>query len=233
MVEMLRNFRSLFLAIAAIIVIAPTVSHGGEPVDLALVLAVDCSYSVDAGEFDQQMKGLVSAFQNPDVAAAIASVPGGRIAVSLVQWSGPTSQVLAVDWKVLASPKDASAFAAMIAATPRLSREGATSISAMVEAGISHLLHFPGTTRRRVIDISSDGINNTGGSLARARDQAQALGITVNALAILNEFPSLDRYFELHLIVGPSAFVEPADDYSDYGRAILRKLLREIGSPNV
>lgn len=228
-----RNARVLLALAMAHFAALPASAGAAIPVDLALVLAVDCSYSVDALEFDQQMAGLAKAFRNADVAAAIASVPGGRIAVALVQWSGPASQVLAIDWHILGTAGEARAFAQSIDATLRLSREGATSISAMVRAGVAFLLRFPGTARRRVIDISSDGVNNSGGSLDAARDGALALGITLNGLAIMNEVPALDRYFERHLIAGPGAFVVPAGSYSDYEAAILRKLLREIASPNV
>ena len=230
---MIRKLAWLTVLILALALPPRDAARADTMIDLALVLAVDCSYSVDAGEFEQQMKGLAAAFRNREVAAAIASVPGGRIGVALVQWSGPASQVLAIDWRILASADDAIAFAAAIEETSRLSREGATSIAGMVRAGSALLARFPWPARRRVIDISSDGINNAGGSLDVARDSALARGITLNALAIMNELTALDRYFERHLIGGPGAFVVPAGDYSDYGAAILRKLLREIASPNV
>ncbi len=41
-------------------------------VDLALVLAVDCSTSIDAGDFRLQMDGIAAALRNPAVAKAIA-----------------------------------------------------------------------------------------------------------------------------------------------------------------
>jgi hypothetical protein len=200
-------------------------------VDLALVLAIDCSYSVDDLEFRQQMDGLASAFRSQAVASAIASVPGGRIAVSLVQWSGPKSQALAIDWRILGNARDAARLAQTIGATGRIAREGATSIAAMIDAGAALLASFPGSAKRHAIDVSGDGVNNAGARLDEARARASLLGITVNGLAILNEVPALDRYFELHLMTGPGAFVVPAKDYGDYEQAILRKLLREIASP--
>ena len=53
----------------------------GPHVDLALVLAIDCSFSVDANEFRLQMQGLGSAFLQPDIKKAITG--GDRIAVWL------------------------------------------------------------------------------------------------------------------------------------------------------
>ena len=61
----------------------------GEPVDLALVLAVDASGSVDQVRFELQKQGYVAAFRHPRVAAAISSGPTQSIAVVMMQWTGP------------------------------------------------------------------------------------------------------------------------------------------------
>jgi hypothetical protein len=47
-------------------------------VDIELVLAVDVSGSVDAGEQELQRMGLVAAFRDPAVIEAIKALPGGR-----------------------------------------------------------------------------------------------------------------------------------------------------------
>ncbi len=57
--------------------------------------------------------------------------------------------------------------------------------------------------------------------------------MTVNALAILNEVPTLRFYFEKHVIAGADAFAMAANDYDHYAAAILRKLIREIGNPAI
>ena len=54
-------------------------------VDLVLVLAVDCSFSVDYKEFALQMEGLGEAFRRPEVKRAISLGNLQRIAVSVVQ----------------------------------------------------------------------------------------------------------------------------------------------------
>ena len=61
---------------------------------------------------------------------------------------------------------------------------------------------------------------------------AAARGITVNGLTILNENPTLDRYYRSDVIGGTGAFVMTANDYESYRLAILIKLIREIaGAP--
>src|SRR4051794_37326268 len=77
-----------------------------QQVDLALVLAVDCSFSVDAGEFALQMKGLGAAFQKDDVKNAIRNGHTGRIAVSVMEWSDEANQQIVVPWTVIASDGD-------------------------------------------------------------------------------------------------------------------------------
>ena len=56
---------------------------------------------------------------------------------------------------------------------------------------------------------------------------------TINGLPILNEWPTLDKYFEQQIIGGPFHFMIPANDYEAYGDAIARKLLREITGPGI
>ena len=111
---------------------------------------------------------------------------------------------------------------------PRLTQEGGTSISAVIDRACDYFQANPARGDRRVIDISSDGRNNSGRDVRRARDQALARGITINGLAILSEAATLGYYFDLYVVGGEGAFVENAASYDDYVHAIRRKLLREI-----
>lgn len=202
-------------------------------VDLNLVLAIDCSYSVDNREFALQVNGMAEAFRDPEIVQAIAAGPRGSIAVSVVQWSDAAHQQVALPWSIIASPSDAEAVAARLAALPRLLEDGGTSITAMMRFGVRVLRDSPVIAARQVIDIAADGRNNNGGSPRAARNDAAEMGIAINGLAILNEVPTLDRYFEQRIIVGPGSFVIVANDYASYAKAIKRKLLREIIGPAV
>ena len=53
--------------------------------------------------------------------------------------------------------------------------------------------------------------------------------MTVNGLVIGANVVTLGRYYQQFVIQGPGAFVEAADDYEDFERAMRRKLLRELG----
>ena len=95
------------------------------------------------------------------------------------------------------------------------------------------LASAPYRAERQVIDIAADGENNSGERVERVRDRTLDSGITINALAILNEVSYLNYYFQNRVIGGPGAFVQIAKDYNDFGRAIRRKLLREISGTGI
>src|SRR5688500_17818491 len=85
---------------------------GGEagaqtPGDLELVLAVDMSQSMDAGEHELQRSGYLAALVHPDVLRAIESGIYGRVAITYVEWGGPQSQAVAVPWTVVEDPASA------------------------------------------------------------------------------------------------------------------------------
>jgi hypothetical protein len=211
----------------------PGASAQAIDVDLALVLAVDCSWSVDHHEFQLQMRGLAGAFRRPEIQRAIANGEVGRIIVANVQWSHETNQVLSVPWTLIVDSVDADAFAAVLEATPRHVVDGATAIGAAMDYCAGLLRTSPVAARRKVIDISSDGRSNRGLRPEVARDRIVAGGMTINGLAILDEWPTLDLYFQRQVVGGPNHFVIVANDYEAYGRAIYRKLFDEITGPGV
>ncbi len=202
-------------------------------VDLALVLAIDCSYSVDMAEYTLQIEGMASAFLRPEIHAAIASGAYQRIVVSVVQWSDMEHQSLVVPWTVVSDPASAELLAATIQSLPRTLAEGGTSIAHAIRYSAQLLNSLPFPADRQVIDVAADGRNNNGGDPRPIRDAILAQGMTINGLTILNEVPTLDRYFELYITGGPASFVMVANDYSAYSTAIYRKLLREIIGPRL
>jgi hypothetical protein len=201
-------------------------------VDLALVLAVDCSFSVDAVEFRLQMKGLGRAFLRPEIKKAIRAGYHQRIAVTVMQWSDEGNQMVVLPWTVVSGDADAEEVGNVLLTMPRRLAEGGTSISTALIYGQA-LFDTAPKAERRVIDVSSDGRNNIGPPVEPARDRVVAAGTTINALAILNEWPTLDVYFAEQVAGGEGHFVIPANDYEAYADAIYRKLLKEITGPGI
>lgn len=203
-------------------------------VDLALVLAIDCSYSVDDREFRLQMDGMAAAFRTPEVQRAIAEGQIGKIAVSVALWSSHKFQKVSVPWTIIAGPADAEKFARIIEKAPRSIPVAGTSVSEAMRFSARLLQAAPVNATRQVIDVSSDGRNNSGMAPPLVRDQLAARGITINALVVPSqEWTVLDKWFERNVVGGPFHFVLVADTYDDYAEAIYRKLLREITGPGI
>jgi hypothetical protein len=200
-------------------------------VDLELVLAVDSSGSVDFAEFELQAGGLARAFRDPEVIEAIEGAAPNGIAVSMIQWSGRRQHLTVVDWTKVTDAASAGALATAIEAAGRV-LIGETAIADALQFAADELGYGPFHGARRVIDVSGDGPTNAGSDPDPVRDAAVLAGMTINGLAILNESPTLDRYYADHVIGGPDAFILTASDYDDFARAIRLKLLREIrGAP--
>ncbi len=222
------------LAVTAPLSVRWAQGQSGSSVDLALVLAIDCSYSVDDSEFRLQMDGLATAFRTPEVQRAIAEGPHRRIAVTVALWSSVKFQSVIVPWSIVAKPGDAEKLARIIETAPRSIPVAGTSISEAMRFSAKLLQSAPVNPTRKVIDVSADGRNNSGMAPPLVRDQLAAAGITINALVVPSqEWTVLDKWFERNVVGGPFHFVIVANTYDDYAEAIYRKLLREITGPGI
>src|SRR5690349_2217275 len=115
----------------------------GEPVDLALVLAVDASGSVDTERFELQKHGYAAAFRNARVVQAIEAGARRAIAVAMVQWTGPSLHVEVVGWTRVSDSASAETLASAIAAAPRQLFGGGTSLSGAIDDGVALLAKSP------------------------------------------------------------------------------------------
>jgi hypothetical protein len=215
--------------LALLIALLPGAALAGEarPVDLALVLAVDVSGSVNAQRYELQRRGYAQAFASREVIEAIAAGENHAIAVTLVEWSGADHQRQMIGWTLITDPDSAAAFGSAVAEAPRAFADW-TSISAAMDFAVALFNAAPVTAARRVIDVSGDGVNNNGPPITEARDAAVAAGVTVNGLPILSEYPTLDTYYRDNVIGGPGAFAVAVADFPAFGAAIVSKLVREI-----
>jgi hypothetical protein len=200
-----------------------------EPVDLALVLAVDVSASVDYDEFALMIGGLSAAFLDPAVTAAATGGPRGAIAVAALFWS--EAQALAMPWMRLASAEEGEVIAEALMAAPRQPRAGATALGEGLVAALALLARCPAPSSRQVVDVSGDGAGNRGRASGPVRDVAVAAGVVINGLAVVNEEAELAAHYAAEVIGGPGSFVLECADYGDFAEAIGRKLVREMRGP--
>jgi hypothetical protein len=216
------------LARAQIARIDPSQPFSAPTIDMALVLAVDCSRSIDADEYRLQAMGYAAAFRSERVRKAALGGRRGAIAVAMTQWGGQRAQELVLDWTLVADPAGLENLAARLAVQPRRIDDDATSISGAIDHARRQFATLPYAAERRVIDVSGDGINNQGRLPRFARDEAVDDGIGINGLPILTEYGTLDRYFRAEVIGGPGAFVVPASRFADFAPAIAHKIAQEV-----
>ena len=217
------------------------------PVDLELVIALDVSTSMDREERFLQRDGFAAAFRDPEILRAVLSGPNRRIAVTFTEWAGESRQNVILEWSVVSDAASAAALADRLEVRIPGRLPMGTSIGDAMRHAASLFRDNGHTSQRRVIDISGDGINNSGPEPALIRDALVAQGITINGLPITYK-PLLEGvvapvgmplpphylidYFSRAVIGGAGSFVEPVPGIEEFGAAIRRKLLREIRGTN-
>jgi hypothetical protein len=227
--------RRTLLAAASAAAIPHTAARADEPVDVALVLAVDVSRSVDEDEARLQREGYRGAVADPRVVEAIRGGMLGSIALAYVEWAGIEYQRLVLPWTRIASQRDADGWGEALAGAPRASLSW-TSVSGAIDFSRRVMTECPYEPTRKVIDVSGDGVNNSGPPAEEARDRAVEESITINGLPIINDRPTfgrrppipLDQYYRDSVIGGQGAFLVVAEDFESFGNAVRRKLIREI-----
>jgi len=196
--------------------------------ETALVLSIDVSGSIDRGEYRLQIEGLASALRDPEVAEALVR---GQVALAVVQWSGASQQALVLPWARMLTPGAVARYADRAEAVPRAFEGSDTGVGQGVRFALAQFAAVP-DCKAKVIDVSGDGPENTGFTDARARAEAVAAGVTVNAIAI--EEPGLASPVTAYYrgwVMTPGGFVVTARGLQDYARTLRLKLLRELVRP--
>ena len=229
------------LALAVLVTTQIGVARAAQQVDLLLALAMDVSRSMSQPKFQLQREGYAAAITNPQVLDAIRSGVHQKIAISFIDWSGPGEQKLLIDWSIIDSPATAKRFGDLIVQAPR-SFFNSTSIAGGIDFSAAQIERAPFEAERHAIDVSGDGTNNSGRDVRLARDQTVGRGIVINGLAILTDIQlspnpqhtnppgGLEKYYREFVIGGPGSFVMVAEDFSSFGRAMVKKLVAEIAS---
>lgn len=160
-------------------------------------------------------------------------MPEAPVALAVYEWSGRYQQRVVLDWRLLDSPAAIAAAATEIAG----SRRSYTAFPTAMGYGIGYaatLFAAAPSCLFQTLDISGDGINNDGFGPQTAYRHFPLDGITVNGLAIggaTAQDGDVFGFFRDRVIRGPGAFVETARDFTDFERAMRRKLKRELSAP--
>lgn len=218
-----RKFKNSLFAIG-LSVAASTCASAVLACDLALALAVDVSGSVDPKDYRIQMQGLADGLRDGIVSEALVK---SNAAVMLVQWTGSSRQVVNIPWVKIRSFEDVEDLASRIETTERTWRSFSTAIGEALGFTATAFDQVP-DCKRRVIDVSGDGISNEGIEPREVSAALRAKNITVNALVIEEFDQALTPYFWENVIGGEGAFVVTANGFEEYPAKMRQKLLREV-----
>ena len=140
-----RFITTLAIVLLALVAPAKAQTQTLPTTDLLLVLAVDASGSVNQTRFELQRRGYADAFRSQQILNAIRGGSTGSIAVTMVQWTGPTMQVQVVPWTLIKDAGSALAFADAIVVTE-------DSVNMVTEAAGTgkpvYVQSLPGKSRR-------------------------------------------------------------------------------------
>ena len=200
-------------------------------VDVALVLAIDASGSIDEAEFTLQMTGYAAALRDGNVRAAITEA--GRVKIAVVVWGDSDFSSQVIPFQRISGAAEADALAVELAFFRR-EVAGNTGLANGLSIALD-LLDDPSLcATRRVVDVSGDGKQAMvkgrypAYSLPVVRERAKQMGVTINALAIETEVADLGDYFDRSVTVGPDSFVMRIRSLADFRDAIVEKLRREL-----
>ncbi|MDD3935977.1 DUF1194 domain-containing protein [Rhodoferax sp.] len=230
-----------WLAVAGACLMALAVPARATPqaatqVDMAIALLVDASRSVTAEKFVLQRDGYVNLFS--DEKLFLNFMREGRlqkVAVTLIYWSSPKKGYVAVDWTVIDSARSAQAFAdAVKAAVPFNAKlePGAKPFDGTTAPGSALAFALPAfkdavlSSKRKVIVVSGDGIENDGLSTPKMRDEALKQGIEAIVTVPMGSV-GLKNWFVQNLQAGEAGFTVAASDFPELGLA-LESALRRI-----
>lgn len=214
--------RTLALCLAAI-------AAGPAPAcQMALMLGIDVSHSIDNGEYALQVGGLAEALNDPVVAEVMVDM---NVSLAVTQWSGSSEQEVSIPWTRIATRQQLRAFQTRVRTMQRVWTDSNTAVGEALDVMLDQFERVADCPRK-VIDFSGDGINNAGRLPAEPRFRARREGVVINGLAIDRIGLSVTQYYRNHLITGRGSFVFTATGYRDYPRAIRAKLLRELLPPS-
>lgn len=197
---------------------------------LALVLALDVSSSVDPTEDALTRGGVVAALTAPEVAEAFFATDQ-HVALAVYEWSGREQQDILLDWTLIDGPHALLTAAETVAATRRGHADYPTAMGHALGFGV-RLLEAAPPCARHTLDMAGDGQNNEGFGPQDAYNAYPFDEVTVNGLVVnAGDFEGelgLIPFYRAEVLHGRGAFLEIANGFADYERAMRRKLVREV-----
>jgi hypothetical protein len=200
----------------------------GRNVDVALILAIDHSSSVDDREWKLQLDGYAAALRSESVGWSAFSGRHKQIAVYVFEWGGQASQRVILPWTIAGGVAGLERIAVALENYPRSASYDSTSITGAMVFAEAAFIMSPYIADRMILDISGDGPHNAGPDPEAARQRLIDMGVTINGLPILAEEKTVVEYYQNRVIGGRSAFLSIAEGWQDFANAVQRKLELEL-----
>jgi hypothetical protein len=194
---------------------------------VALVLLMDASGSIRDEDMRQQQEATARALLSPQIMQIVERLPGG-LAVQATAF-GPWPEEI-VPWTIIRNGQDATEFVRRLREYQRDDGiQNGTYLGRALNFAIDQFANVPCEPDERVIDVSTDG-EAPPQAVQEARDRAATEWIRVNAVGIGR--PELLSSFLYQNVVTPNGFHMTVNNWSDFERAIRRKIALEIASSN-
>jgi Ca-activated chloride channel family protein len=172
-----------------------------EKVHQAVCCLVDASDSMRSGHnfFNLQKLAIATTLRNPCVTQRLLASEDEHSAFALITWASASKQILAIPWTVIRDEQDLRRLAKRISNiswpyTDLIHNQ--TGLGMALFAGIECMSpRFISHAARKIINISSNGINNDGLDPHVMRSRLLREDITVNAIIMPGQAPtfSLDE----------------------------------------
>jgi hypothetical protein len=249
-----RLLRTTAFAVTVFAMLFSADAARGQAVDLALVLVIDNSGSIDPSESALQFNGYAEAFRSSELVKEMTAGPNGAIAVSVLLFSDVVQSL--GGWRIIDDRGSAAQFANLLSSASS-SGSGGTHIAQALEAAVMELSSCPYPASAATIDLSGDGPDNEGEvlnignifnlvlaiagaqtinwtpqtqqnayRLRSLRNSIAARGVSINCVAIQD--PDLQDYFEKYVVCGKGSFAMLASSFQSFRTVIKRKILREV-----
>jgi hypothetical protein len=190
---------------------------------MALILLMDASGSITDIHMREQTIATSRALVSEQITNIVDRMPGG-IAVKAIAF-GPWPEVM-VPWMMVRNSQEASQFAQQLRAYQRDDQiQNGTLLGRALNYAIDQFDTAPCEPDEQVIDVSTDGESEPS-AVQAARERAEQLWIKINAIGIGR--PELLNSFLYQNVVTSNGFHITVDSWSDFERAMRRKLALEI-----
>jgi hypothetical protein len=199
-------------------------AHADCPV--SIVTGVDVSASITPEELALQVDGIASAIQSPAVLSAIQSQGCARFAVYL--WADGQPAVV-LPWTDVQSQDDAAAVGQVLSqAASHYSKEigTLTDVSGALEFSWALLNQTP-PTGKQVVNLISNGTDNSGEGPMAASARMRAAGVVINAV-LMGPAEDLEEYYRTNVTGGLGSFIMRIDASEDVAAAFRSKFILDL-----